>query len=454
MESLLEAGSSIMTKGESPDECYHPLSPLQFWKENDLRTRGAVLSAWLLTLVVSVGLGIASIALKWSGIPMHFGGVDVSVTIYPTLIFCMLWVVWFGFWWGFIPAYLSTLILALYSGMPVGWAFVFAFSDPIGLAIFAIVYRALPVPLNLRSLNSSALFVFISFVSGMFGSSGAFIWCLAQGSLSALLPIWQGWWLGAFLQNIVLVAPVIHLGTRRVMRWRNDYGLMGQHTTQTQRQILLMTIIALTGVLLYLYVAIRLVSKQIESALHGSDPISLRNAASLQVESMSEIFWIISILIAFIAFFGYQLFVLWIERKQVEYELILQNSGLEAITASLEKSLAERRKAEEALHLQAVELEDEVAERQVAQDNLREKALLLEEEIEKRQEAQEELERLNEGLELRVQERTSEVVAKSDELEQKNRELERFNKLFVGRELKMVELKERIRELEGDRKEK
>jgi len=56
---------------------------------------------------------------------------------------------------------------------------------------------------------------------------------------------------------------------------------------------------------------------------------------------------------------------------------------------------------------------------------------------------------MNEQLEQRVQERTAEVVAKSDELKQKNRELERFNKLFVNRELRMVELKKRISELEN-----
>jgi len=56
--------------------------------------------------------------------------------------------------------------------------------------------------------------------------------------------------------------------------------------------------------------------------------------------------------------------------------------------------------------------------------------------------AEEELTRLNAELELRVKERTT-------ELEQKNAELERMNRLFVGRELKMMELKERIMELEG-----
>jgi nitrate/nitrite-specific signal transduction histidine kinase len=44
---------------------------------------------------------------------------------------------------------------------------------------------------------------------------------------------------------------------------------------------------------------------------------------------------------------------------------------------------------------------------------------------------------LNEQLEKRVKERTS-------ELEEKNAELHKMNRLFVGRELRMVELKEKM----------
>ncbi len=110
----------------------------------------------------------------------------------------------------------------------------------------------------------------------------------------------------------------------------------------------------------------------------------------------------------------------------------------------LELEITGHKQTEEALQLQTAGLGQEMAKRQRAQEALQQKAILLKKESEKRQQAQEELEKLNEQLEQRVQQRTA-------ELEAKNVELSRMNKIFVGRELKMIELKERIRELENER---
>jgi signal transduction histidine kinase len=87
--------------------------------------------------------------------------------------------------------------------------------------------------------------------------------------------------------------------------------------------------------------------------------------------------------------------------------------------------ITERNNAEEALHIQTIELEQEVAERQMAQEALQEQANLLKEEAEKRQEAQEELEVLNENLEQRVQERTTELSEKNAEVQQAYEDLKK-----------------------------
>jgi large-conductance mechanosensitive channel len=63
-----------------------------------------------------------------------------------------------------------------------------------------------------------------------------------------------------------------------------------------------------------------------------------------------------------------------------------------------------------------------------------------------------ELKELNDNLELQIQSRTKELKKKTNELEEKIKELEEFSDIFINRENKMVELKEKIKDLQNEKK--
>lgn len=101
-------------------------------------------------------------------------------------------------------------------------------------------------------------------------------------------------------------------------------------------------------------------------------------------------------------------------------------------------------------------LANDVTERLAAVETIHRLNEELEQKVEERtrdyETTAEELEAANENLreELEARLRMEEsLLAASTELEEKNAELERLNRLFVGRELRMRELKNRIAELEG-----
>jgi len=291
---------------------YRAIQPSLFALNSSDWEQLGVIGLWLFSLVASIGFGLASIVNGWSGIPLHFGGVDLFVTIYPPLVICTFWTLLFGFWWGFIPAYMATLVLAIYSGMPLGWSLLFAFADPLGLAVLAIAYQAIPISYDLRSYVSVLFFILVSFIGSVLGASGSIIWIHAtETSLEKAFSIWQGWWLGAFLQTIFIVGPLLFLITPIFSEWRDRHIWTRAHKGKERGTVTLFLTVILCGIFIYLAMSYYLSSWAIAVSERASSAAQWKQAALFTAESTQAVFGVLALLILALSYIGYQFFMYW-----------------------------------------------------------------------------------------------------------------------------------------------
>ncbi|SCK30707.1 ATP-binding protein [Vogesella sp. LIG4] len=296
---------------------YRPVS-LQRLRQAPAAARGLLLAAWLLSVLAAVGLGLGVVIWQWSGMPMHFGGVSFYVSVYPPLTLCLLWCLLFGLGWGALPAYAATFCLSLYAGLPPGWAALFALSNPLGLAVFSITYRALPVPLNLRTLDSLFFFALIAFFSSVFSASGAFIWIYtnSMGSSDAF-GLWQGWWLGNFLQLLLICGPLLYLLATPLARWRDRQLFRSQRQPHTSmRWILPAASIVIGGVYLYIALSFWLSRNAVRSSEMLGTVAGWRHASELIAASSSAVYLVVAIMFLAMGFLGYRFVRSWARQLQ------------------------------------------------------------------------------------------------------------------------------------------
>lgn len=310
------------------------VSPVRLWRHGSRREKTFIFAGWLLSLVLSVLLGMLSVLDNWSGLSLTLGGVDIYITVYPPLLVAVFWALCFGWWWGAVPAWISTMTLALYAGMSPGWAALFACADPLGIGVMVMGYRAITTLRQLRGFDSLLYFTMLSFVSSIFGSSGALIWCYNQHLAAAQsLPIWQGWWVGFFLQNLLLAGPLIWLAWPRLERWyRHRPELMRPDERDSRRLMLLLLALVTLGVLVYGFATLYLGSGKLSAISLSALPAALANAVMVMNQTAWVFFWVFGLLVVFNALFGYRLFLHWQGiNDRLMAELKSANASLEAL---------------------------------------------------------------------------------------------------------------------------
>ncbi|WP_051710392.1 sensor domain-containing diguanylate cyclase [Andreprevotia chitinilytica] len=310
------------------------------WLFGTPRERCLIFGSWLGSIIASIVFGLATVILNWSGLPIDFGGVQVFISLYPPLVICQFWALCFGWWWGAIPAYLAAFSLSVYAGMPIGWALLFACANPLGFAVLTLGYRALNISRDLRSLSAGLFYVQLCFVASVFSSASALIWSYTNRIDSlGQLPIWQGWWLGGFVQDVLVVAPLLFLFWPAIERWRLQRPeLQLADVTDSRRLVLRLMLAVVSGVLGYGFLTIQLGSGKVSSALLAGEVSMLPAAVGIMMSTTWTFFWVFALIVAFVGFFGYQLFTHWLdentllvsrlEQANLELEVLSRTDGL------------------------------------------------------------------------------------------------------------------------------
>lgn len=296
---------------------YRPIS-LRRLRISANTPRNLLLLAWVLSTIACIALGLGAVIFQWSGMAMHFGGVSFYVSAYPPLTICLLWTLLFGLAWGAIPAFLSTFILSVYAGLPPGWAALFALANPLGLTVFTIAYRAIAIPLNLRSMDSLLFYGLLAFFSSVFSASGAFIWIhtnhMASGDAFGL---WQGWWLGNLLQMLFITAPILAIVADPVCNWRNRALFQLANSPRTSlRWMLLAASMVVVGVYMYIALSFWLSHKAVTASTDLNTLAGWQQATELITASSSSVYMVLSIMFLAMASLGYRFVRSWIGELQ------------------------------------------------------------------------------------------------------------------------------------------
>lgn len=293
------------------------------------KLRNWILLIWVASGLLSILLGVAAVELEWSALPVSLGPSTFHVTLYPPLILAMFWLFWFGFWWAAIPSWASTFILATYYGMPYEWALLFACSDPLGLALLALIYRSLPEAIDIRRPGNIALFILISFAAAVLSSVGAFIWSHAtQAGISSLYIIWEGWWLGFLLQNVLLVLPLLLLLDPTIRRWQRGTQLWSNrpHQENALRQTLIIALVLVSTTLLFTWLSANLTERAIMTAAFSRDAHIWQPVAQLVRDSVNVLMTVLVILMVAMSLFGMYLFRYWSERLTHSHQMLIRTN--------------------------------------------------------------------------------------------------------------------------------
>lgn len=270
-----------------------------------------MLVGWLVLFGLSLWSVVYLVPSDWGSLATNKQSISLFLLYYPPLLICNFLLFWLGFEWGFIPAYLSTFMVALASNMPLQWAMLFGFAVVLSMAIFGLVYYSTHFRYTLNSLTDLAFFVGVALVASMASSLGSLIWSHVQGlTIAETLVAWKSWWTGTFLQFVFITAPILYLVGNKVEKLKDKYFTVPKRPEITLRWVYSSIIAVVIVLSIFILSAERLGSLRITEAL-GTSPTNLAQEVVGASDTFKLTAWISIIILVVVGLSGIRLVDSW-----------------------------------------------------------------------------------------------------------------------------------------------
>jgi len=261
-----------------------PFSPFKLWSKSTAHRNTIII--WFFLCLLIIPSGMLTRVFDWSGIPIELGGETIHLTVYIPMLFCVPIALWLGYWWA-----------------------------------------------NLRTLRSILTFSAFSLLSSLTGSAGAYVWAHTNSvGLDSVFPIWQGWWLGGWLQSMLIVAPVLALIGGRVEKRVSKLSEQKPNVQDLIVRSLPMVWHSVAILLAYVFAARYLAYARFESL--ATKELQAESVTPLleMVNTLSYPIFLMTGVIIGLVYFGYRSLFRWTERfNLLNQELRSQNQQLEKL---------------------------------------------------------------------------------------------------------------------------
>jgi|GEM_PF-86785 diguanylate cyclase (GGDEF) domain len=214
---------------------------------------------WLVTLLLAGVLTSATSVFHgyqhW--LSVHYHGLTLSAD--PAIAVSLLSVLWFGVRWGLIPFFVC-ILLRLDLSSDIASVLTYTVSHLLCFFLIVQTYRSLPLSLNLRNLYAWLPFLFVTFIGCSVGAGAELLLSNTLSIGSAL--IWQQWWLSNWMTSWMLI-PALLFGSVSIQKWRQPILLKQKEIVYSRRQVILSSLLLISGMVLHLSLSHSLALTQI-----------------------------------------------------------------------------------------------------------------------------------------------------------------------------------------------